>query len=124
MPKVKATTVPEYIKAAPKEAQKHLKELRSILKDVAPKATEAIKWGSPVLEGKRILFAYSAHKSHVNFMPTHSSLTPFKKELEEFNIGKDTLQLPYDRPIPTALIKKIAMHRLIDVETNGALWMG
>lgn len=124
MPKIKATTVDAYIKAAPKEAQKHLKELRSILKEVAPKATEAIKWGSPVLEGKRILFAYNAHKSHMNFMPTHSSLAPFKKELEQFKTGKDTMQLPYDQPIPTALIKKIAMHRLIDVETNGALWMG
>lgn len=124
MPKVKATTVPEYIKAAPKEARKHLTELRSILKDVAPKATEAIKWGSPVLEGRRILFAYSAHKSHMNFMPTHASLAPFEKELEEYKTGKDTMQLSYDQPIPTAIIKKIAMHRLIDVETNGALWMG
>jgi uncharacterized protein YdhG (YjbR/CyaY superfamily) len=124
MPKIKASTVAEYIKAAPKEAQKHLKELRAILKDVAPKATEAIKWGSPVLEGKRILFAYNAHASHLNFMPTRSSLTPFIKDLEGYKTGKDTIQFPYDKPLPVALIKKIATYRVIDVEEKGALWMG
>lgn len=124
MPKIKAATVDAYIKAAPDEARKHLQEIRTLLKGVAPKATEAIKWGSPVLEGSRILFAYTAHASHLNFMPTHSSLTPFKEELKAYKTGKDTIQFPYDRPLPKALIKKIATHRFIDVETNGALWMG
>lgn len=124
MPKLKATTVDAYIKAAPKEAQKHLKELRAILKGVVPNATETIKWGSPVLEGKRILFAYSAHANHMNFMPTHSSLAPFKEELKAFKTGKDTIQFPYDKPLPKPLITKIAKHRFIDVEANGALWMG
>ena len=63
MPTTKPKTVDEYINAAPVEAQEKLLELRSILKKVAPKATEAIKWGSPVLEEKRILFAYTAFKS-------------------------------------------------------------
>jgi uncharacterized protein YdhG (YjbR/CyaY superfamily) len=124
MPKLKAATVDAYIKAAPKEARAHLQELRAILKAVAPKATETIKWGSPVLEGKRILFAYSAHASHLNFMPTHSSLFPFKKELKDYKTGKDTIQFPYDKPLPKALIKKIAAYRCIDVEEKGALWMG
>ncbi len=112
------------IAAAPKEAQKHLRELRSILKTVAPKAKECLKWGSPVFEGTRILFAYNAHKSHMNFMPTHSSLAPFKEELADYKTGKDTIQFPYDQPLPKALIKKIAEHRAKDVRVNGALWMG
>lgn len=124
MPRLKAATVDAYIKTAPKEAQKHLQELRAILKYVAPKAVEGIKWGSPVLEGKRILYAYNAHKKHINFMPTHSSLAPFTKELKEYKTGKDSLQLPYDKPLPKGLIKKIAIHRYIDVEEKGALWMG
>lgn len=124
MGKIKATSIAEYIDAAPKEAQKMLRELRSLLKKVAPKATEAIKWGSPVLEEKRILFAFTAHKSHINFMPTHSSLVPFKDELEEYKTGKDTLQLPYDKPLPKKLIQKIAEHRAWDVRENDALWMG
>lgn len=123
MPKLKAKTVEEYIKAAPKEAQPKLKELRAILKKAAPKATETIKWGSPVLEEKRILFAYSAHKTHLNFMPTRTSLKPFKKELEKYATGEDTIQLPYDKPLPKGLIQKIAKYRIKEVREKDSLWM-
>jgi uncharacterized protein YdhG (YjbR/CyaY superfamily) len=119
----KPTTVTEYINAAPKEAQQKLKEIRAILKKVAPGATETLKWGSPVFEEKRILFAYTAFKSHLNFMPTQSSLTPFKEELSEYKTGKDTVQFPYNKPLPKALIQKIATHRAKEVRENDARWM-
>lgn len=123
MPKSKPTTVDEYINAAPREAQEKLRELRAILKEVAPDATETLKWGSPVFEEKRILFAYTAYKSHLNFMPTGPALEPFKEELAEFKTGKDTIQFPYDKPLPEALIRKIALYRAVDVRENDALWM-
>jgi uncharacterized protein YdhG (YjbR/CyaY superfamily) len=119
----KPTTVTEYINAAPKEAQQKLKEIRAILKKVAPGATETLKWGSPVFEEKRILFAYTAFKSHLNFMPTLSSLTPFKEELAEYKTGKDTVQFPYNKPLPKTLIQKIATHRAKEVRENDARWM-
>ena len=72
MPKTKPTTVDEYIQTAPKEAQEKLREIRALLKKVAPKANEGLKWGNPAFEEGRILFSYSAHKSHLNF-----SLTSF-----------------------------------------------
>lgn len=124
MPDAKPKTVDEYIKAAPPKAVEMLKEIRSILKEVSPNAKEVIKWGSPVFEEKRILYSFSAFKTHINFMPTHSSLEPFKKELKSFSTGKDTIQFPYDKPLPKALIKKIAKHRVEDVNENNALWMG
>lgn len=121
--KVKPTTVDEYISAAPKAAQEKLQEIRSILKKVAPHATESLKWGSPVLEEKRILFAYSAFTSHLNFMPTRTTVDSFRKELADYTTGKDTIQFPYDRPLPKALIRKMAAHRARDVRENDARWM-
>ncbi len=112
MPKTKPTTVPEYINAAAPAARKKLREIRAILKKVAPKATETLKWGSPVFEEKRILFSYSAFKSHLNFMPTRSSITPFKDLLTDYKTGKDTIQFPYDKPLPKTLIRKIATFRV------------
>jgi hypothetical protein len=38
MPQTKPTTIDEYIACAPMEAQAKLREIRSILKKVAPKA--------------------------------------------------------------------------------------
>lgn len=116
-------TISEYIKIAPKEAQKHLKEIRALLKSVAPKATEAIKWGAPILEEKRILFAFVAYKSHMNFMPTGPAMRPFLKELAEYKIGKDTIQFPYNQKLPKALIKKIAKFRVKEVREKDAKWM-
>jgi uncharacterized protein YdhG (YjbR/CyaY superfamily) len=76
-----------------------------------------------VLEEKRILFSYSAFKSHLNFMPTQSALEPFKEELAGYTTGKDTVQFPYNRPLPKELIFKIAAYRVRDVRENDALWM-
>lgn len=119
----KPSSVEEYFKAAPDEARDKLKELRAILKEVVPDATETIKWGSPVFIEKRILFAYSAFKSHINFMPTRTTLDLFRKELEDYSTGKDTIQFPYNKPLPKELIIKIATHRAFDVKENDAHWM-
>lgn len=123
MPKIRPTTVDEYIDAAPQKAQEMLREIRAILKKVAPHATEALKWGSPVLEEKRILFSYSAHKSHLNFTPTRSTLEAFKEELAAYKTGRDTIQLPYDKPLQKALIQKIAAYRAKEVAEDNALWV-
>ncbi len=123
MPKAKPTTVEEYISAAPEGAKEKLRELHGILKEVAPQATEAIKWGSPVFEENRILFAYAAYKSHLSFMPTPAALEPFKEELAEYATGKGSIQLPYGKPLPKTLIRKIAAYRAKEVRENDARWM-
>ena len=123
MPKSKPTTVTEYIAAAPKGARQRLREIRSVLKKVAPGATETLKWGSPVLEERRILFSYSAHKSHINFMPTGPALEPFRKDLARYKTGKDTIQFPYDKPLPKALLRRIATYRVKQVRGKDARWM-
>ena len=119
----KPTTVAEYIAAAPPVARPKLRQLRALLRKVAPKATEGIKWSSPVLEQGRILFSYKAHKAFINFMPTGPALQPFKKELADFKTGKDTVQLPYDAPLPVALLRKIAAYRVKQVKEADAKWM-
>ena|SRR3989344_1553378 len=123
MQKNKPKTVEEYIKSAPFYAREKLREMRLILKEVAPHAKESIKWGTPVFEEKRILFAFSAFSTHLNFMPTRSSMEPFKKELEKYKTGKDTIQFPYSKKLPKSLIIKIANYRAKDVRENDARWM-
>jgi uncharacterized protein YdhG (YjbR/CyaY superfamily) len=123
MPKTKPSTVDEYIAAAPQEAQEKLHEIRAILKKVAPKAAETLKWGSPVFEEGRILFSYSAHKSHLNFSPTGPAMEPFGEALAKFKTGKDTIQFPYDKPLPKGLIRRIAAYRARQVRESDAHWM-
>lgn len=123
MKKSKPSTVEKYIEMAPMEAQGMLRELRSILREAAPDASESLKWGVPVFEQGRILFSYAAYKSHINFMPTRPALLPFLDELSGLKIGKDTIQFPYGKPLPRSLIRNIASYRLQQVKDNDARWM-
>jgi uncharacterized protein YdhG (YjbR/CyaY superfamily) len=120
---MKPTTVDEYIDAAPKEAQDKLRELRAILKEVVPGAVEKLKWGAATFEEDRILFAYKAFKSHLNFIPTGPALEPFREELANYKTSKDSFQLPYNKPLPGDLIRRIAEYRVKDVRENDARWM-
>jgi len=119
----KPKTVEEYINSAPEYAQEKLNEIRSLLKSVAPKASEELKWGQPVLIEKRILFSYAAFKKYLTFMPTGPSLDPFRPELSSYKTGKDTIQFNYENPLPKELINKIAQYRHKDVIENDAKWM-
>lgn len=109
------TTIAGYIRAAPREGQPHLRRLYAILKRVAPEARETLKWGTPFFVEPRFLFAFSAHKAHLNFTPTAAGLEPFRKELQQHRSTKGTLQIPYNTPLPQALVRRIAEQRLRDV---------
>jgi uncharacterized protein YdhG (YjbR/CyaY superfamily) len=120
---MRPTTIAAFIRAAPAVAKPHLKALHQILRKAAPKATEAIKWGNPVFEAERILFAFSAHKHHINFMPTPSVLTAFREELDGFKIGKGSVQLPYNQPLPRGLIRRMALRRVKELREHDVKWM-
>jgi uncharacterized protein YdhG (YjbR/CyaY superfamily) len=112
LPKRRPTTIAQYIRAAPRGGQPHLRRLYAILKRVAPKAEEAMKWGIPFFVEPRFLFAFSAHKAHLNFVPTAAGLKPFRKELKKHKTTSGMLQVPYTEPLPEALIRKIAKYRV------------
>jgi uncharacterized protein YdhG (YjbR/CyaY superfamily) len=118
------TTIAAYIRAAPRESHPHLRRLYALLKSVAPQAEETIKWGTPFFVEPRFLFAFSAHKAHLNFAPMAAGLEPFRKELEKHKTTRNYLQVPYDEPLPEDLIRKIAEYRLRAVREreDDAFW--
>lgn len=123
MPKAKVRSIDEYIAAAPEASRAHLRGIRAILKKAAPKAVETIKWNTPVYEEARILFAFAAYRTHLNFMPTPSVLKAFAKDLAGYETGKGSVRLPYDRPLPKTLIAKLAKARVKELREKDARWM-
>ena len=119
----RSTSVAQYIAAAPKQARAHLRELRALLRKAAPNARETIKWSTPVYEEHRILFAFAAFKTHLNFMPTPSAMRPFTEALRSYKTGKGSIQLPYEKPLPKALLRKIAAQRVKDLRERDIRWM-
>lgn len=110
MTKKRATTIDEYIAAAPPVSRSHLRELYRILNSVAPDGTGTIKWGVPIFWERRVLFGFAAYKAHISFGPGEPAIKHFSKELANHKTGKGTLQIPYDQPIPKDLIRRIAAY--------------
>jgi uncharacterized protein YdhG (YjbR/CyaY superfamily) len=111
-PKPRPKTITDYIQAAPKDAQKKLREMLACIRQAAPGATENLKWGMPAFSYRRILLIFAAHKSHIGFYPTPSAVTAFAKDLEKFTTAKGSIQFPLNKPLPLPLIRKITAFRV------------
>jgi uncharacterized protein YdhG (YjbR/CyaY superfamily) len=117
-------TIAEYIEAAPAERRPHMRKLHAIVRSAAPKAEEAIKWSSPFFVEPRFVFAFSAHKAHLSVALTPETTAALRKDLAKHPTTKGTLQIPYDQPVPTALVRKIVKHRLkvLRERKNDTFW--
>ena len=120
---MKPKNVTEYIDAKPKDAQKRLREMRAILRKAAPSAQEGLKWRMPSLSYRRILFSYAAFKNHVSMFPTPSVIKAFAKDLSKFTTSRATIHFPLDKPLPVALIRRIALFRVRELKERDAKWM-
>ncbi|MGM8229080.1 iron chaperone [Cellvibrio sp. ARAG 10.3] len=121
--KIKPRTIEEYIESAPDIAQKRLREMLACLRKAAPKAEESLKWGSPALSYKTILFIFAAHKNHISLYPTPAAVRAFANELDVYKTSSSTIQFPLDKPLPRELIHRIAEYRVRAVLEEGANWM-
>lgn len=120
--KPKPTTIAEYISSASKEAQSKLREMLKIIRSAAPDSNESLKWSMPAFSYKRILVAFAAHKQHIGFYPTPSAMKAFADDLAKFQTGADSIQFPYDKPLPAALIKKITAFRVKESVEQDKHW--
>src|SRR5258708_38326164 len=86
--KAPPNSITEYINAAPKEAQKKLREMRACIRTAAPGAEESLKWGMPAFSYRRILVTFAAFKHHIGFYPTPSAVKAFADELSKIATAK------------------------------------
>ena len=120
--KTRPESIAEYIKAAPKETQKKLREMRACIRTAAPGANENLKWGMPSFSYQRILVTFAAFKHHIGFFPTPSAVRAFKKDLSKFKTSKGTIQFPLEKPLPLSLIRKITKFRVRESLERDGKW--
>ena len=112
--------ITDYIKGAPKQAQKKLREMRACIRRSAPGAKESLKWGMPAFSHGRILVTFAAFRNHIGFYPTPSAVKAFAKELSKFVTASASIQFPLEKPLPLALIRKITAFRVREsIEKDG-----
>jgi uncharacterized protein YdhG (YjbR/CyaY superfamily) len=120
--KARPANITEYISAAPKAAQKKLREMRACIRKTAPGAEEGMKWGMPAFSHRRILVTFAAHKHHIGFYPTPSAVSAFSKDLSKFATARGSIQFPLDKPLPLGLIRKITAFRVRESIEQDKKW--
>jgi uncharacterized protein YdhG (YjbR/CyaY superfamily) len=107
----KSKTVEEYIAKAPKEMQGKLKELRRLIKKVAPAATERISYGMPFYDYKGRLVYFASMNGYIGLYIPPPIISDHAKELKSYTTTKSTVHLPLKK-LPAALIKKLVKARM------------
>ncbi|MDX3694648.1 DUF1801 domain-containing protein [Streptomyces europaeiscabiei] len=121
----KPQTIDEYIEGFAGQSREVLEQVRALARDAVPAASEAIKWGHPawVHPSGTILFMVSGHAKHANIVFTPSTREAFDAALAGFATGKGSVQLPYGRPVPGDLLRRMIAFRIREHEDDGVLWM-
>lgn len=103
-----------YMAELPPASRKILKELRDLIFAAAPGATDSFSYGIPAvrLKGKPLVY-YAAWTKHSSIYPIASSID--REELKGFRTSKGTVQFPYTKPLPVALIKKLVKARIAEL---------
>ena len=114
--------VEAYILSKSPEARRRLTELRNLLREVAPDASEALKWGKPAVIRDGILFQYAAFKHHISLHPTPSVIDALRDELRSYEISQNTIRFSLVNPIPKELVLQIAALRLFQKTEQGQGW--
>jgi uncharacterized protein YdhG (YjbR/CyaY superfamily) len=105
-------TMDEYIAEFPKEVRDVLEELRRVIRESAPQAQEAMRYGIPTFRLNGNLVHFAAFKNHIGFYPTPSAINAFHTELSSYKLAKGTVQFPTGEPIPFDLVRKIVRYRV------------
>jgi uncharacterized protein YdhG (YjbR/CyaY superfamily) len=119
-PQQKFNSVDEYISFQPEGVRHLLEELRQIIRQTAPTASEVISYNMPAYKIKGILVYFAANKQHIGFYPTSSPIVIFNDELTNYKTSKGAIQFPIKSGIPTKLVKKIVEYRIHEDEIRAS----
>jgi uncharacterized protein YdhG (YjbR/CyaY superfamily) len=117
----KAQSIDEYIAGFPPETQSVLEEVRGVIRETAPDATERISYAIPTFDlNGRHLVHFAGYAKHVGFYPVTTSVAEaFEQELKPYKQGKGSVQFPLSEPMPTDLIRRMVEAR-VEEESTGS----
>lgn len=117
MSKSARTEVRSYIAAVPPKARAALKRIRAAIRAVAPRAEEAFSYRIPAfrLEGRPLVW-YAAFKNHCSLYPMTGAIRrKLAAALKGYEVSKGTVRLPFAKPIPVGLVKKLVKARITEM---------
>lgn len=108
----KFATVKEYLASLPTDMRSRAQELRDNIKQVIPDADETISYNMPCFSqnGKGVIW-FAVWKEHISIYPRTATLEKAIPALAQYDGAKGTMRFPADKPLPLALVRRIAKFR-------------
>jgi 3-methyladenine DNA glycosylase AlkD/uncharacterized protein YdhG (YjbR/CyaY superfamily) len=114
--KAKPTTIDEYLAATKPEQQAVLERLRQTIHAAAPGAEEYLGYGLAgfKLNGRPLVYfgAWPNHCALYAASPKTQGL--FEEELKGFEVSKGTIRFTVEKPLPTALVRRLVQVRVAE----------
>ena len=108
MPKTNFQSIDEYIAACPPDSQAYLRQIRALIKTLAPEAKERISYQMAAFElNGRNFIHFAGWKKHVSLYPVPAGSEAFERQIAKYAGGKGTLKFPLDEPLPIKLIERV-----------------
>jgi uncharacterized protein YdhG (YjbR/CyaY superfamily) len=103
-----ATTIDEYLDGISAEGRARIASIRSLVTELAPGATETMKYGMPTFEilGRHRIYA-AAWERHVGVYPVHGAPEPLESELAPLRAAKDTVRFRFRDPFDEGLARRL-----------------
>jgi uncharacterized protein YdhG (YjbR/CyaY superfamily) len=124
MPMPKRSSVDDYFAQLEDGQRAHLEALRALSRRADPKAREELKWNLPVyVRGdKTNLWMLQNFKRHcsLRFTPEFFAGQRAAVEAAGYEAGEGFIKLPYDKELPTKLLKALMKARIQDYERSDA----
>jgi uncharacterized protein YdhG (YjbR/CyaY superfamily) len=115
-PSAAPKNIDAYLARVPEPAHFTLQKVRAAIRSaLPPAATETISYKIPAFRHGEIIIWFAAFANHCSLFPTGRIIELFKDDLKPYTVSKGTIQFPTDKPLPTALIKKMVKARLAQI---------
>ncbi len=126
MPMPKRTSVDDFFAQLNGVQRPHLERLRELSLAADPEAREELKWNLPayVRGDNTSLWMLQSFKHHcsLRFPPRFFATQKAAVEAAGYEAGEGFIKLPYERKLPTRLLKALMKARVEEYAATGAGW--
>lgn len=104
--------VDKYIAAAPQRIKTKLKQLRAIIREIAPGASERISYRMPCFDCKGPLAWFALQKGYIGLYIRPPVIEQHKKLLSAYKTTMSAIHFPLEEDLPVQLIERLIKARL------------